>query len=99
LADRALSDKALADRASADDWAAGRLVRRSTRGHFDEVIVDTPVGELRAYIEPSLALPEQVEVRAVEALVYEDGRLLDESAGSADGDRDPDGERVPPTAR
>jgi putative spermidine/putrescine transport system ATP-binding protein len=84
-----------ANEAADDGWAAGRLTRRSTRGHFDEVIVDTPVGELRAYIEPSLALSEQVEVRAVEALVYRDGRLVDELSGSAEGDRDPDGEVAP----
>jgi putative spermidine/putrescine transport system ATP-binding protein len=60
------------------DWTRGRLTRRITRGHFDEVLVDTALGELRAYIEPGTALADEVEVRASDALVYRDGALLED---------------------
>ena len=62
--------------AGSAQWAPGRLTRRITRGHFDEVLLDSAVGELRAYIEPGLSLPDEVEVRAAEVLAYRDGQLI-----------------------
>jgi putative spermidine/putrescine transport system ATP-binding protein len=67
--------------AAAGAWTPGRVLRRATRGHFDEVVVDTPLGELRGYVDPALALGAEVAVRASEVLIYSGGKLLaDETA-------------------
>lgn len=57
-------------------WTYGRMLQRSTHGHFDEVRVDTPLGELRGFIDPGVALGAEVMVRASELLVYSGDRLL-----------------------
>jgi putative spermidine/putrescine transport system ATP-binding protein len=71
-------DAGAAGRADAGEgaWTDGRMLNRSTHGHFDEVLVDTALGELRGYIEPTIALGSEVMVRASEVLVYSGDRLL-----------------------
>jgi len=70
--------------AAAEAWTPGRVLRRATRGHFDEVLVDTPLGELRGYVDPALALGAEVAVRASEVLIYSGGKLLTDEAVPAE---------------
>jgi putative spermidine/putrescine transport system ATP-binding protein len=61
---------------TAREWTPGRMLRRVTRGHFDEVVVDTSLGELCGYVDPTLPLGAEVAVRASEVLIYSGGELL-----------------------
>jgi putative spermidine/putrescine transport system ATP-binding protein len=55
---------------------AGHVVRRLRRGHFDELLVQSPLGVLRAYVAAGLQHPEPVQVRFGRALLYRGGALV-----------------------
>ncbi|HLI02186.1 MAG TPA: ABC transporter ATP-binding protein [Acidimicrobiales bacterium] len=54
----------------------GTVVRRLPRGHFDEVLLDTPLGTLRAYVGAGTEPADAVPVAFGRTLLYRDGRLV-----------------------
>jgi putative spermidine/putrescine transport system ATP-binding protein len=53
----------------------GKVLRTLSRGHFDEVLVTTPLGTLRAYVAGGTSAAEEVSVSFGRMLLYQSGRL------------------------
>lgn len=56
--------------------AEGRIVRRIPRGHYAELILETGVGLLRAFVSNNIPLSEMVTFRFQRVLVYRNQKLL-----------------------
>jgi putative spermidine/putrescine transport system ATP-binding protein len=59
----------------------GKVLRTLSRGHFDEVLLTTPLGTLRAYVPGGASAVEDVRVSFGRMLLYQSDRL----AGTAEG--------------
>jgi len=66
---------------------AGKVTRRASRGHFDEVLVETSLGTLRSYIAPDVELAARVSVRIGRAQLYRSGELVGTALGLPAADR------------
>ncbi len=60
----------------------GQLQRYSSRGHFAEVLIDTVVGTLRAYVEPEVHLEGVVGVTFDRVMLYREDRLIGTAFGT-----------------
>jgi putative spermidine/putrescine transport system ATP-binding protein len=56
--------------------AEGDVVRSVSRGHFDEVLVATALGDLRAYVATGAQRSGSVDVHLGRMLLYQSGRLV-----------------------
>lgn len=55
--------------------AEAAVVRRVPRGHYAELLLETPYGELRAFVGHQVSVGEHVTYRFDRVLVYENDRL------------------------
>lgn len=66
-----------------DIGATARVLRRLPRGHYAEIVLETSLGTLRAFVPNQLSIGEIVKFRFGRALVYQGGRLVKEEANMA----------------
>jgi putative spermidine/putrescine transport system ATP-binding protein len=65
-------------RITANEGATARLIQRITRGHYQELILAAPFGNIRAFVSNDMEPGEQVRFVFQRALVYQNGKLASE---------------------
>jgi ABC-type Fe3+/spermidine/putrescine transport system ATPase subunit len=58
-----------------DGGVAARVVQRILRGHYQELVLSTAVGNVRAFAANNIVVGEQVQFTFQRALLYQDGKL------------------------
>jgi len=61
-----------------DDQPTAVVLRRVPRGHYDEVILSTAFGELRAFVASSFSVGTQVQYAFERVLLYRDSIVMEE---------------------
>jgi putative spermidine/putrescine transport system ATP-binding protein len=65
-------------RITTDEGAPARLIQRITRGHYQELLLAAPFGNIRAFVSNDIEPGEQVQFVLQRALVYHNGKLASE---------------------
>jgi len=55
-----------------------RVTQRMMRGHYQELVLDTPAGNVRAFVSNDATVGEQVQFLFQRVLLYHDGKLVRE---------------------
>jgi putative spermidine/putrescine transport system ATP-binding protein len=61
-----------------NEGAPARLIQRITRGHYQELVLAAPFGNIRAFVSNDIEPGEQVQFVFQRALVYHNGKLASE---------------------
>lgn len=63
-----------------DEGILARIKQHIPRGHYQEVVLEAPFGDVRAFVSNDTCLGEQMPFVFQRALIYQDGKLLREVA-------------------
>src|SRR5205823_6870385 len=61
-----------------NEGALARLIQRIPRGHYQELVLAAPFGNIRAFVSNDIEPGEQVKFVFQRALVYHNGNLASE---------------------
>ncbi len=62
-----------------DEGVPAHVSQRILRGHYQELVLDTPIGKLRAFVSNDVVIDQQVNFTFQRVAIYRDGKIALES--------------------